>query len=259
MLPPVNSSDPAQPASYTEWAVAPEWRDQLACIWAAKMGVAGERHVERVIPDGCVDLVFSEGELVIAGPDTASVELCAEANRSFVGVRFRAGVAPVALGVPANALLDQRVAARDVLGSGISRLSEELARAPSARQGAQLLAAAATTWLRDQAPDALVIGAVSALGQRDADWTVSTLAAVLGVSERQLRRRFVAAVGYGPKLFERVLRLRRFISAAKGPGPALAALALDAGYADQSHLTRECRELSGLTPAQLLGYPVTTA
>jgi AraC-like DNA-binding protein len=41
--------------------------------------------------------------------------------------------------------------------------------------------------------------------------------------------------------------------------PGLAALAALAGYADQPHLTRECRTLTGCTPAALAGYPVTTA
>jgi AraC-like DNA-binding protein len=118
---------------------------------------------------------------------------------------------------------------------------------------------AVTGWLGDALPsDILVARAISELKAPCADWSVASLAAELGVSERQLRRRFLHAVGYGPKLLERVLRLRRFIQAAAClRANSLAALAADAGYADQPHLTRECRDLTALTPAQLLGYPVT--
>ncbi len=239
--------------------MAPALRKHVACVWGAQLGAAGERHVERVIPDGCIDLLFCEGELLIAGPDTQSVELAAVENRCFVGVRFRAGVAPAAFEVPASALLDQRLPARDVLGARAARLNDELVAAPSARAAAALLEAAAAQWLCESAPDALVSAAIRALGAPRADWTVATLADALGVSERQLRRRFVDAVGYGPKLLERVLRLRRFIAAAATGPRALAALAQEAGYADQPHLTRECRELAGSTPAQLLGYPLTAA
>ena len=243
--------------------MAPELRGLVACVWAAQLGATGERHVERVIPDGCIDLVFSDGALVIAGPDTASVELEMIPNRSFVGVRFRVGVAPAALGVPATALLDQRLLARDVVGARAAELEQALAETANARQAAAVLERAAHTWLReaaDGAADALVRGAVLELTMARQDWTVTTLAARLGVSERQLRRRFVEAVGYGPKLLQRVLRLRRFIRAASEPRcPGLATLALEAGYADQPHLSRECRELTGSTPAQLLGYPVTAA
>jgi len=255
----MSSSDAERGAWYREWTVAAPLREHVACTWAARLGANGQRHVERIIPDGCIDLLFTEGELIIAGPDTQSVELPVEQNRSFVGVRFRTGVGPAALKVPASALADQRVLARDVLGADVSKLTDELAAATTARDAALQLEAAAATWLRTASPDGLVAHAVSALRAPRADYTLTSLADALGVSERQLRRRFVAAVGYGPKLLERVLRLRRFIAAARGKTPGLAALALEAGYADQPHLTRECRELTGITPAQLRGYPVTLA
>lgn len=85
--------------------------------------------------------------------------------------------------------------------------------------------------------------------------SVSALAAALGVSERQLLRRFRAAVGYGPKTLARVLRFRAFLDAAwaqPAPPVDLARLAAEAGYADQSHLTRDCRAFAGTTPSQLL-------
>lgn len=248
-------------ASYAEWSVAPTLSESAACVWAAQIGEHGERHAQRIIPDGCIDLVFCENELVIAGPDTESVELEIVPNRSFVGLRFRAGRAPAVLGVPASELIDRRIFASEVLGARASELSDRLASTSSARAAAAVFEKTVHGWLHDAQPsDALVARAIIELRTPRADWSVATLAAKLGVSERQLRRRFLHAVGYGPKLLERVLRLRRFIQAASSPQTGgLAALAAEAGYADQPHLTRECRELTALTPAQLLGYPVTAA
>jgi methylphosphotriester-DNA--protein-cysteine methyltransferase len=79
------------------------------------------------------------------------------------------------------------------------------------------------------------------------------LATELGMSGRQLRRRCLDAVGYGPKALHRILRFRRFVSRidAAGPGADLALIAADAGYADQAHLTRESVRLAGLPPAAL--------
>nr|WP_281381784.1 helix-turn-helix domain-containing protein [Conexibacter arvalis] len=87
---------------------------------------------------------------------------------------------------------------------------------------------------------------------------VRALADGLGVSERQLLRRFRTAVGYGPRTLARVLRFQRFLagiwepSGATAEGVELGRLAADAGYADQSHLVRDCRRLAGATPSQLL-------
>ena len=75
----------------------------------------------------------------------------------------------------------------------------------------------------------------------------------LEVSERQLRRRCQAAIGYGPRTLMRVLRFRRFLARLDAAGDAadLAGLAAEAGYADQAHLTRESTRLAGLPPAAL--------
>ncbi|MFF1609493.1 helix-turn-helix domain-containing protein [Amycolatopsis sp. NPDC058278] len=76
------------------------------------------------------------------------------------------------------------------------------------------------------------------------------------VSERRLRRRFVQAVGYGPATYLRVSRFQRAVALAPHV-PGLAALAAAAGYADQAHLGRECRALTGLTPRRYFRGPST--
>ena len=96
--------------------------------------------------------------------------------------------------------------------------------------------------LRDQArrsvaPDPLVRAAVGRL--RDPRTRVEALADELAVSARQLRRRFEAAVGYGPKRLARVLRLERALAAARA-GDELAQAAAAAGYADQAHFAHDC-------------------
>ena len=75
----------------------------------------------------------------------------------------------------------------------------------------------------------------------------------LGLSERTVRRLCRRAFGYGPKRLERILRFQRFLRLARNlPSLGLAGLALEAGYADQAHLTRETAELAGLTPRTIL-------
>jgi methylphosphotriester-DNA--protein-cysteine methyltransferase len=69
----------------------------------------------------------------------------------------------------------------------------------------------------------------------------------LGFSSRQLRRIVVEHSGLGPKTYQRVVRLRQFLA---DDGP-LAQAAVNAGYADQAHLTREVSRLCGLSPAAL--------
>ncbi len=252
----------ADRAEYREWPVAPALREHLACLWVARYAQSGRPHVERVIPDGCMDLLFTGGRLLIAGPDTRGVEVPPRAGAVVVGVRFRPGVAPTVLRVPACHLVDARVEASEVLGDRAHALADALRETRSSREAAAVLGGEVGAWIaRAEPPNRAVAGAVALLREpRGPDLSVGRLAATLGVGERRLRRSCDDALGYGPKMFERISRLRRFVAAAAAAGPeSLAELALAAGYADQPHLTRECRALTGVTPAALRGYPVTAA
>jgi AraC-like DNA-binding protein len=90
---------------------------------------------------------------------------------------------------------------------------------------------------------------------------IDTLATHLALSASQLRRRCLHAVGVSPKVLQRTLRFQGFLALAQAGAMAtgrrgadgMAGLAVDAGYADQAHLSRECLRLTGLTPRQLLG------
>ncbi len=79
------------------------------------------------------------------------------------------------------------------------------------------------------------------------------LAAHVGLSERTLRRRCLDAFGYGFKTLDRVLRFQRFFRLASRPeNHNLADMAARAGYADQAHMTREVRRMSGITAGEFV-------
>ena len=91
---------------------------------------------------------------------------------------------------------------------------------------------------------------------------IEQLSRWIGISERQLHRRFSAAIGYGPKMFQSVLRFQRLLKTARerGAEQGLADLAASAGYADQAHMTRDFQRFANLRPTELLRsaeiYPV---
>jgi AraC-like DNA-binding protein len=213
----------------------------LACVWSR----SGAGTV-RVLPDGCVDLIArTDGSVVVAGPDTGPHLSDLTPQSPVVGVRLRPGAAAAVLGVPLHALRDQRPALADLWGEEGRRLEEALASGDSSRVWHLVAAVAAR---RDAEPDPLVTAGARHLS-RFPRLRVADLAHELGLSERQLLRRFDDAVGYGPKVLARVLRLQRLL--ALPPGVGLAEAALEAGYADQAHMSAEVRKLTGLTPAAL--------
>jgi AraC-like DNA-binding protein len=230
--------------SYREHAPPPALAPWLECFWERR----GEPGTSvRVLPDGCIDVVFAEGAgAQLVGANTTAFLVSVDDSTRIIGARMLPGCAPALLGIAAEAVRDVRLPVSEALDHG-SRLEQMLAESqePLTALRAELLERAA----RAPRPDPIVREAVSRLERPDT--AISVLARELGVSERQLRRRVTAAVGYGPRRLARVLRLGRALSAAR-TGDELARVAFDAGYADQAHFTHDCRELAGVPPSVLL-------
>jgi AraC-like DNA-binding protein len=237
--------------AYREFRPLPALSDVVLCTWERTIprSVAAPAP-QRVLPDACVDLVWRGGELLTAGPDTRAVMSPLRAGETVVGIRVRPGAAGALLGLPAKEIRDERVPLDLLWPSFGHELAERLGDATDARQRRDLLERALLRRRADaDQADALVIHALALLDRSRTK--VSRLGSELAISERQLLRRFRAAVGYGPKLADRVLRFQRFVAQAPA-GDALARVAAEVGYSDQAHLTRDCVELAGLPPTQLI-------
>jgi AraC-like DNA-binding protein len=238
--------------SYREYAPPPGLEALVACAWVSHDGAV------RVLPDACVDVVLSDGRLVVAGPSTVATVATPTPGRPRVGVRFRVGAAGAALGLAMAELRDGGAELQDLWGPQVRRAHDRVAHAPTAHDALlELLRVVASRLPAPEAVDHEVRRAALVLArpQRGIEATVAAGARAAGLSERQLRRRFDDAVGYGPATLARVLRFQRFLHRATAPatsGLSLARLAADAGYADQAHLARECRRLTGLPPSTLL-------
>ena len=239
---------------YREFRLRSELSGVAICAWERNVPHARAPAASRVLPDGCVDLVWRAGGLFVAGPDTGPVMSPLQPGETIVGLRLRPGIAGEALGLPASELRDGRVSLESLWGRPGAELAERVAEAASPQRRRHVLEEALLDRMHSmERPDQLVLAATRRLGLPGS--RVGALSEVLGTSERQLLRRFNAAVGYGPKTLDRVLRFRRFLSLAPAVASgdeALARIAAELGYADQAHLTRECVRLSGLTPGRLL-------
>ncbi|MBV8179058.1 MAG: helix-turn-helix domain-containing protein [Mycobacterium sp.] len=209
----------------------------------------------RVIPDGCVDVfVTAQGNVMIAGPASTFYDLPASDQDVLAGLRLRPGAAAAVFGCPASEFRDIHVPLDSAFGVTDSRIIESLLAATTPSQRMSLLADLVADYFADTDPlvDRSVTRAVAVLRTRP-DQPVSALAAEIGLSERQLRRRFESAVGYGPKRLGRVFRFQRLLDLvhASHGRTGWSQLAIAAGYADQSHMINDCIALTGGPPTAL--------
>ena len=196
----------------------------------------------RVLPDGCMDLLWDGIEIVIAGPDTHAHLFERPAGSPMTGLRFAPGHAPRVLGVPADAFTNERVAARRgvVTGArpchhGSPRRVAGARRRPRGRRARRVDRGATPTPRSSSTSRRSRARAATARRSRTR----------VGLSTRQLQRRSAAAFGYGAKTLGRVLRMQHALALARR-GVRAADAAARTGYADQSHLARDVKDMAGV-------------
>ena len=245
--------------SYVERPPVPGLAGMVRTVWIQCTGASA--YVQRHLPTGGVEIHFPiGGRPQLVGPLTGPQIEVIPAHTTIVGVRFHPGTAPP-LPTVLDDLVDQRLGLGELWGGAVDRLVEAMAGTDTPERALAFLQAQLLRDLRRVSTvDPLVGAAVQAL----MPWhpvNIDTLAGHLALSTSQLRRRCLHAVGVGPKVLQRTLRFQGFLALAQAGATAtgrrgadgMAGLAIDAGYADQAHLTRECLRLTGLTPRRLLG------
>ncbi|WP_203987345.1 helix-turn-helix domain-containing protein [Virgisporangium aurantiacum] len=244
------------PQSYRERLPRPELAPYVSCVWVQEVAPDSPPFAFQSVPNGCVEVVCVLGGLphVVGIQSGLTRELLAPGT-VMVGVRFRPGAAAPVLRTSAGELVDLTVACDDLWRGSALPVGELLAAAGSPQEAASLLEAEVLRRVRAATElDPVVRSAVGMLVLDPAN-AVRTLTTELHISDSQLRRRFMTAVGCPPKVLHRTLRFWGFLALAQS-GPrrrrSLAALAGSAGYADQAHLARESVAITGVAPSELL-------
>jgi len=246
-------------SDYREFRPPPALADYLLCFWTQTIHVSSG-FKQRVLPDCCVDILLMNGLPMVIGPWTEPFDANLPPGTNILGARCHPGLASSLLGLPASELLNLSVPLVDLWGSGgiaaYSRIPDQTALVGQvAAMEKALLARVANAPPVDHETRAAIQWIAqhpSARVERMSKW--------LGMSSRQLQRRFVISAGYGPKMFQCVLRFQRLLNEAHRAGPrrTLADLAANAGYSDQAHMTREVQRFASCSPALLLRSVAST-
>src|SRR5882672_418338 len=161
----------------------------IACTWSQTIGDGDAEFLQRVLPDGCADVVWiGDAGARAVGPATASVVEVLPPGTSVVGVRFRPGAAAAALDVPAFDLRDRQPKLEELWGQPARALDERVLEATGLT--AKLAAAESGIRVRlvtARVPDAIVL-AVAANIELYPDACLERALTEVGLSERQLRR-----------------------------------------------------------------------
>jgi AraC-like DNA-binding protein len=191
---------------------------------------------------------FSTGaydSYVLVGSTGPSAGL--QVNLSILGARLF-------LGRPLRELLNRAVELEDVFGRDARRLAEELYDAPSWDARFDILdRELAWRILSARPPSPAVLCAWSRLVATGGRASIGGIVSEVGCSQKHLIAQFREEIGLSPKTLARVLRFGRAVRIIKERGAAtLAEVALDCGYYDQAHFSRDFHAFAGVTPTELI-------
>ena len=254
-------------AEFRELRPGAALRQTVEALWVTKLRRESPEPPAglTVLPDGCMDLIYrldsaGAGELLVSGADLGPRTATLDAVVAYVGLRFRPAAARAVLAIEPQPLVGAGAVPARLLSGRLARLEARLvgcgtvgALARRLNAEAEVLAGGTATPLR---PPRRVREAVARLGRLGPGERVAAVARGLGVTTRTLHREVVAWTGLPPVLLARVLRFQAALARLRRESAPLAALAAEAGYADQAHMAREFRALAGAPPSAFARSPI---
>jgi AraC-like DNA-binding protein len=252
---------------YRERRPTPALRPYVECVWTISAPRASStRAPERVLPDGCPELIVHLGDpfarsidgrwavqprAFLAGTLSRPWLLRAGRRVDTVGIRFRAGQTTGVLPLSMAGASDRELALAGIVGraaAGALVRTLRSARSETARF------AAVERWLRARLAGARPRASTSAravalIREGGGRARIEDVARSLGWSRRRIERAFARDLGIRPKVYARIVRLNAVLATLDdAERPRAVDLALEAGYFDQAHLLRDFRILAGRTP-----------
>ena len=254
---------------YAEFSPAPILTEWIRCYWSltAPGNELGERQPERVIPDGCMEMIFHYGDrfirwrdeieheelqerVLVTGQIERSIELIPTGSIGIFAIRFQPGAAFPFLGIPCSELTGETIGLGEISTGWEPFVDAILAGSGDAERVAiadrTLAARLARSELRGHRE---VTFAVNALASAGGLLNANEIAALVGLSARQVQRQFNQWVGLTPKRLAKIVRLRSAVlKLGESRSHDWARLAVDCGYYDQAHFNHEFKVIVGESP-----------
>jgi AraC-like DNA-binding protein len=231
---------------YRRFAPGPAAAAFVDHYWILEAPDAGD--VQRVVPDGSPELIVHLG----APFESREGAVWREQPRAFLAGQL---TGPMFLRAAGPARVMGATFRPDGLRGVLDARADELTGGAHAVDGSDLESVGQLeAWLvrRARRPgDALVTEAVRQIAESRGLRDIASLARDLGLSTRQLERRFREQTGLSPKRFARVRRFQSVFPAIEA-GHGWASAAAACGYWDQAHLVRDFREFAGEPPSALM-------
>lgn len=249
-----------QSTIYREYYPIRELQPYIACYWISKtINTRNEVITSRVIPDGCMDIVFDIEEISkgkcgsVCGLMTKFSEEKVKGTNEFLGVRFWPGGIVPFLKISANDFTDKLVLLDDILGKVAFEISERLYFAETLNEKLMIIEAELVKLLvKAGLSNELMISALYKIYKHKGIISIKNLSQEMNISQRQLSRKFQNWIGTNPKTFINIIRFQNIIKQLnEATNINFQDVVFENGYYDQAHFIKDFKAFYGKTPGRL--------
>lgn len=251
---------------YKVFTPSTELQPFIKCFWSLEGEKQEEPVRQRVVPDGCMEMIFHYGDhyqqffddgssmvqprCFIFGQITRYIEIAPTGVTGIISARFHPeGLTPF-LDREVSGLQDKAVDLEELFGEKGLRMGQEVLALPDNEQRIQAIESFLLPILEQpQATDNVARSCMEVILQSQGQLGMQELAGKLNLNRRSMERRFTSAIGMSPKQLARVVRLQATLKMLERKEfTSLTSLAYENGYYDQAHFIKDFREFTGMSP-----------
>jgi AraC-like DNA-binding protein len=254
--------------NYQTFEPSPELAACIKCYWTLESPKEEIPKRQRIVPDGCMELIFHLGDLYrqysgdgnhiiqprcfVFGQITQPLEIEPTGETEIFAVRFHPeGFMPFAT-LPVKEMDNKAVALEKLFGEAGLELERQVLAAQSISEKINRVEAFLTARLSNaETIDRVVKSTVETILTANGQLSVDELSKKLKINRRQLERKFSATIGLSPKQLSKTIRLQATLKMLQNNRfTSLTALAYEGEYYDQAHFIKDFKEFTGLTPKE---------
>jgi AraC-like DNA-binding protein len=239
----------------------------VKCFWSLEAPASAEPERQRIVPDGCMEMIFHYGDLYkqympngdfiiqprcfVFGQITEPLEIEPTGIAGIIAARFLPNGFTAFANYATSKMNNKAMPLQELFGSAGHELEEKVLGASSHHQRIQQIDSFLSQQLQFVSVDEIVQSSIEVMLRLKGQLSVQELADNLGTGRRKLERRFADIIGLSPKQLAKIIRLQATLKMLEqNQSGSLTELALDNGYFDQAHFIKDFKEFTGVSPGQ---------
>jgi AraC-like DNA-binding protein len=252
--------------NYQTYTPIDELQPFIKCFWSLDDLPGEGMKRQRVIPDGCMEMIFHYGDLYrqyfedgsfitqprcfLFGQITTSLEIEPTGKSGVFAARFLPeGLAPF-LSIPVYELQNTAVSLIELFGKEGQRLETQVLSASENLQRIKIIEDfLLARMVNPKTVDDIIKQCVDVIIKSGGRLRMNEVTNQVNINRRNMERKFMSAIGISPKQLAKLVRLQATIKMLGQKNfTSLTSLAYENGYYDQAHFIKDFKEFTGISP-----------